>query len=74
MRITVKEYINYLYVNETSFTPRTKPSFIPSSPHEWSSIPNMEKENRIGRQILYKVSIAENMVTFKNNCKAQQEN
>lgn len=73
MGITVKEYTNYLYVNETSFTPRTKPSFIPSSPHEWSSIPNMEKENRIGRQN-NEVSIAENMVTFKNNCKAQQEN
>ena len=73
MKITVNEYINYLYVNGSSFTPRTKTTFIPSSPHEWSSILNIEKENMIGRQIS-KVSIAENMGAFKNDFKAWQEN
>ena len=37
------------------------------------SIPKMEKENMIGKQI-NKVSIVENMVTLKNNFKAWKEN
>lgn len=69
MRITGNEYINYLYVKVSSFIPRTKPTFTLPNPHEWSLIPNMEKENIIGKQI-NKVSIAKNMGTLKSNFKA----
>lgn len=73
MRITDNEYINNLYVNWNYFIPRTKPTSIPSGPHEWSSIPSMKKEYMIGKQI-NKVSTAENMGTLKNNFKAWKEN
>lgn len=42
MRVAGYEYINFVYVNKSSFIPRMKLIFSPSSPDEWS-VPNMEK-------------------------------